>query len=150
MKTVIKDTFQAVLRAYQDLGLAREDFHIPLVEIPVEIENKAIKERLQPFEEEDVAFRLQTRSLGTQKEEDFTEEVYSVIPSLHEKRLEQIKYLKQQIILNELYAELAWVEENFSKIESIQALEASARHLFTERITYLKRQIKERMNPTSL
>jgi hypothetical protein len=134
------------------MGLQIQELKIPLIDAhPLHLQE--LHERIRPYdlpETEALAHKLEERLATTNKLSLFSDELYSIYPSLHQKRLEQIQFVKQQIILTELVSELNWIETNLEKIQALQELQPEARLLFSQRITELKERIKQKIGPTSL
>ncbi|MFH1916187.1 MAG: hypothetical protein ABIJ21_02900 [Nanoarchaeota archaeon] len=125
-----------VLRAYalafSDLKYSLEDFQVPLIAFP--------KEETSALRKEALADRLATRLSDLHRFRSFETIVFSELPVIHQKRLDEIKYLKRQLVLRELETELAGAEKIFQAM-SQSAIDPKIKELVARRIQDLKNKI---------
>jgi hypothetical protein len=127
----------AYVRANATVHMEKEDLFIPPVMLPREAVSESVAEL--------IAEKLEKRLSNLQKKQSFEGIIFSELPLIHQKRLDEIRFLKRQIILRELMDEVRSAEEMVQKIQG-QYPDQHIRDLLVARIELLKKKIEDRMD----
>lgn len=123
---------QAFMRAYSSLSLNPDDFQIP---------ERIAEERLLP-EHEGVVEELRERLEKTGRVNDFENKVFSTASLIHGRHMEQMEYLKKQIVLNELRTELNTVSDMLHSLKKKGLISKDAESVFEKKIMKINDKLK--------
>lgn len=124
----------AYVRAYCSFPMMKADFFIPSVIMPAEPVNLE--------QSEVIAQKLERRLFSLHKQQSFDGFVFSELPFIHQKRLDEIRFLKNQIVLRELQDEVKSAGE---MINAITENNPALKDMLHAKVDGLKKRIDEKM-----